>query len=64
MEDYDRMRDTMARVRDGFENFNARARHPHGFRIRQLAQDRIFGTPSGGAEFALAPRPDDVDPCE
>jgi molybdopterin-dependent oxidoreductase alpha subunit len=60
--DYDRIRDTMARVLDGFEDFNARARHPHGFRIRQLARERVFRTPSGRAEFSLAPLPDDVDP--
>ncbi|MDQ1360650.1 MAG: hypothetical protein QOJ44_1027 [Acidimicrobiaceae bacterium] len=61
-DDYDRIRDTMARVLDGFEDFNARSRHPHGFRIRQAARDRIFQTPSGRAEFSLAPLPDDVDP--
>jgi anaerobic selenocysteine-containing dehydrogenase len=52
----------MARVLDGFEDFNARARHPHGFRIRQLARDRVFRTASGRAEFSLAPLPDDVHP--
>jgi molybdopterin-dependent oxidoreductase alpha subunit len=62
VDDYDRIRDTMARVLDGFEEFNTRARHPHGFRIRQLARDRVFQTPSGRAEFSPAPLPDDVDP--
>ncbi|BCB90791.1 FdhF/YdeP family oxidoreductase [Phytohabitans suffuscus] len=61
-DDYDRIRDTMARVLDGFEDFNRRARHPHGFRIRQLARERVFRTPSGRAEFSTAPLPDDVDP--
>jgi anaerobic selenocysteine-containing dehydrogenase len=61
-DDYDRIRDTMARVLVGFEDFNARARHPHGFRIAQPARDRIFQTPSGRAEFSDAPLPDDVDP--
>jgi anaerobic selenocysteine-containing dehydrogenase len=60
--DYDRIRDTMARVLDGFEDFNSRARQPHGFRIRQPARERVFETPSGRAEFSLAPLPDDVDP--
>jgi molybdopterin-dependent oxidoreductase alpha subunit len=64
VDDYDRIRDTMARVLDGFEDFNARARHPHGFRIRQLARERVFQTPSGRAEFSHAPLPDDVDPGE
>lgn len=61
---YDRIRDTMARVLDGFEDFNARARNPHGFRIRQLARDRVFQTPSRRAEFSRAPLPDDVHPGE
>jgi molybdopterin-dependent oxidoreductase alpha subunit len=60
--DYDRIRDTMAQVLDGFEEFNTRARHPHGFRIHQPARERVFQTPSGRAEFSLAPLPDDVDP--
>jgi molybdopterin-dependent oxidoreductase alpha subunit len=64
VEDYDRIRDTMAQALDGFEDFNRRARHPHGFRVRQLARERVFGTPSGRAEFSLAPLPDDVDPGE
>jgi molybdopterin-dependent oxidoreductase alpha subunit len=62
VDDYDRIRDTMARVLDGFEDFNTRARHPHGFRIRQLARERDFQTPSARAEFSLAALPDDVDP--
>jgi molybdopterin-dependent oxidoreductase alpha subunit len=64
VEDYDRIRDTMAEVLDGFEDFNARARYPHGFRVRQPARERVFLTPSGHAEFSLAPLPDDVDPGE
>ena len=59
--DYDRIRDTMAQVLDGFDDFNRRARRPHGFRIRQLARERVFQTGSGRAEFSIAPLPDDVD---
>ncbi|MBV2358131.1 formate dehydrogenase, partial [Streptomyces sp. J2-1] len=33
VEDYDRIRDTMAQVLDGFEDFNRRVRLPLGFRI-------------------------------
>jgi len=61
-EDYDRIRDTMAQVLDGFEDFNTRVRHPHGFRLSQAARERGFLTPSGRAEFSLAPLPGDVDP--
>lgn len=62
VDNYDRIRDTMARVLPGFEDFNRRARHPHGFRLAQPARDRVFKTPSGRAEFSHAPLPDDVDP--
>jgi molybdopterin-dependent oxidoreductase alpha subunit len=61
-DDYDRIRETMAQVLDGFEDFNTRARHPHGFRLAQPTRERVFQTPSGRAEFSLAPLPDDVDP--
>ncbi len=61
-DDYDRIRDTMAQVLDGFEDFNARVRRPHGFRLSQPARELGFLTPSGRAEFGLAPLPDDVDP--
>ena len=54
----------MERVLDGFEDFNRRARHPHGFRIAQPARERVFKTPSGRAEFSWRRSPDDVDPGE
>jgi molybdopterin-dependent oxidoreductase alpha subunit len=61
-EDYDRIRDTMAQALEGFEDFNERARRPHGFRIAQPARERDFRTTSGRAEFGIADLPDDVDP--
>jgi molybdopterin-dependent oxidoreductase alpha subunit len=63
-DNYDRIRDTMARALPGFEDFNRRARHPHGFRIAQPARVRVFQTASGRAEFSSAPLADDVDPGE
>ncbi|MDX2701549.1 FdhF/YdeP family oxidoreductase [Streptomyces sp. PA03-6a] len=60
VEDYDRIRDTMAKVLDGFEDFNRRVRLPLGFRIRQPARELVFFTPSGRAEFSSAPLPDVV----
>jgi molybdopterin-dependent oxidoreductase alpha subunit len=63
-DDYDHIRDTMAQVLDGFEEFNTRARYPHGFRIHQPARELDFRTPSGRAEFSPAALPDDVDPGE
>jgi anaerobic selenocysteine-containing dehydrogenase len=61
---YDTIRDTMAQALPGFEDFNRRARHPHGFRIAQPARERVFQTPSRLAEFSLAVLPNDVDPGE
>ncbi|MEU3571996.1 FdhF/YdeP family oxidoreductase [Kitasatospora sp. NPDC036755] len=60
IEDYDRIRDTMARVLDGFEDFNRRVRLPLGFRIKQPARELVFDTPSGRAEFSTAALPDVV----
>jgi molybdopterin-dependent oxidoreductase alpha subunit len=60
VDDYDRIRDTMSKVIDGFEDFNRRARRPQGFRIRQPAREHIFLTGSGRAEFSSAPLPDVV----
>ncbi|MFK3735221.1 FdhF/YdeP family oxidoreductase [Streptomyces sp. NPDC088090] len=60
VEDYDRIRDVMARVLDGFEDFNRRVRLPLGFRIKQPARELVFLTPSGKAEFSSAPLPDVV----
>ncbi|MEU9702447.1 FdhF/YdeP family oxidoreductase [Streptomyces sp. NPDC047981] len=60
IEDYDRIRDTMARALDGFEDFNRRVRLPLGFRIKQPARELVFLTPSGRAEFSTAELPDVV----
>jgi anaerobic selenocysteine-containing dehydrogenase len=62
IQDYDRIRDVMAKVFDGFEDFNRRVRLPLGFRIRQPARERVFLTASGSAEFSAAPMPDVVPP--
>jgi molybdopterin-dependent oxidoreductase alpha subunit len=63
-DNYDRVRDTMARVLEGFEDFNRRARYPHGFRIAQPARERNFKTPSGRAGFSTSPLPAGLDPGE
>jgi molybdopterin-dependent oxidoreductase alpha subunit len=62
VEDYDRIRDTMAQVLDGFEDFNRRVRLPRGFRIKQPARELVFLTPSGRAEFSAAPLPEAAVP--
>ncbi|HWD78051.1 MAG TPA: molybdopterin dinucleotide binding domain-containing protein, partial [Kribbella sp.] len=60
VEDYDRIRDVMAKALDGFEDFNRRLRRPLGFRLRQPARELVFRTPSGRAEFSVAELPDVV----
>lgn len=60
IEDYDRIRDTMAEALNGFEDFNRRVRLPLGFRIKQPARELVFLTPSGRAEFSTAALPDVV----
>jgi anaerobic selenocysteine-containing dehydrogenase len=64
VDNYDRIRDTMALVLEGFEDVNRRARYPHGFRLAQPARERIFKTPSGRAEFSTAPLPPGAGPGE
>ncbi|MHB8960290.1 MAG: FdhF/YdeP family oxidoreductase [Candidatus Limnocylindrales bacterium] len=58
VDDYDRIRDAIGKVVDGFEDYNRRVRRPLGFRIRQPARERVFLTGSGRAEFSTAPLPD------
>ena len=62
VDDYDRIRDTMAKALPGFEGFNERVRQQLGFRIPQPARELEFLTPSGRAEFSHAPLPDVVPP--
>lgn len=60
VEDYDRIRDVMAKALIGFEDFNRRVRLPLGFRIKQPARELVFLTPTGRAEFSSAVLPDVV----
>ncbi len=55
---YDRIRDHIARVIPGCENYNARVRQAHGFRLRNPAREREFHTPTGKARFSVQPLPD------
>lgn len=57
VEDYDRIRDRIARVVEGFDDFNTRVRVPGGFRLRNLAGERLWATPSGRAELRVHPLP-------
>jgi anaerobic selenocysteine-containing dehydrogenase len=51
VEDYDRVRDRIARVIDGFEDFNARVRTAGGFHLHHPNRERAFPTRDGKAHF-------------
>ncbi|WP_129288433.1 FdhF/YdeP family oxidoreductase [Streptomyces sp. GZWMJZ-114] len=54
--DYGRVRDRIARVVPGFEDFNARVAHPGGFALPHAPRDeRRFPTATGKANFTAAP---------
>ncbi|MCG5120054.1 FdhF/YdeP family oxidoreductase [Streptomyces sp. T7(2022)] len=54
--DYALIRDRIARVVPGFEEFNARVADPAGFALPHAPRDeRRFPTPSGKAHFTAAP---------
>ncbi|MFE4668641.1 FdhF/YdeP family oxidoreductase [Streptomyces sp. NPDC056716] len=54
--DYATIRDRIARVVPGFENFNARVAHPGGFALPHAPRDeRRFPTTTGKANFTAAP---------
>ena len=56
-EDYDLIRDAIAHVVPGFEDFNRRVREGGGFRLPSGVQRREFATPSGKASFTTLPLP-------
>lgn len=51
VEDYDRIRDGIARVVTGFEDFNARVRVPGGFHLRNAARERDWSGIGGRARL-------------
>ena len=54
--DYAAIRDRIARVIPGFEDFNTRIAHPGGFRLPHAPRDeRRFPTKTGKANFTAAP---------
>jgi len=58
IENYDRIRDLIAKTIPGFENFNERVREPGGFHLYNGARERRFSTESGKAEFTVNSAPD------
>ncbi|MFT3931801.1 MAG: FdhF/YdeP family oxidoreductase [Spongiibacteraceae bacterium] len=55
--DYDRIREKIAAVIPGFEQFNTRVRTPHGFYLGNAAAKREWLTPSGRAQFRATQLP-------
>jgi molybdopterin-dependent oxidoreductase alpha subunit len=55
--DYDRVRDRIAEVVAGFEDFNRRVRVPGGFVLPNGARERRFDTTTGKARFTVQPVP-------
>ena len=51
--DYDRIRDHIAGVVPGFDDYNVRVRRPGGFHLPSPVAERIFKTPSGRAVFTV-----------
>ena len=59
VEDYDRIRDLIARTFDDFQDFNTRVRVPGGFRLSNGARDRRWETADGRAQFIACAVPVD-----
>ena len=52
-DDYNLIRDRIARVVPGFEDFNARVAEPGGFRLPNPVNEYRYPTPSGKAQFTV-----------
>ncbi len=57
VEDYDRIRDLIAKVIPGFEDFNRRVREPGGFSLPNGPREGRFTTQSGKAHFTVHTMP-------
>jgi molybdopterin-dependent oxidoreductase alpha subunit len=60
-DDYDRIRDRIAAVIPGFDDYNRRVREPGGFALPNGPRSRTFPTPSGKALFTVHAIPE-LDP--
>ncbi len=58
VEDYDRIRDAIEDVVDGFDDYNERVRQPGGFVLPNGAREREFHTDTGKAKFTVHPIPE------
>ncbi len=55
IESYDRIRDSIADVFDEFHDFNLRVYKPGGFHLEHPANQHIWNTKSGKAQFMITP---------
>ncbi|MCJ2084907.1 FdhF/YdeP family oxidoreductase [Methylobacterium sp. E-005] len=55
--DYDRIRDAIGATIPGFDGYNSRVRKPRGFKLRNLAAERVFETDTGRANFSAEALP-------
>lgn len=60
VEDYDRIRDDIAKVLPDFADYNSRVKIPRGFRLPVHSSERIWNTGSGKAEFRAHAVPTDL----
>jgi molybdopterin-dependent oxidoreductase alpha subunit len=51
--DYALIRDGIAKVIDGFKDYNERLKNPGGFHLGVASRERIWKTPSGKAQFLV-----------
>ena len=58
IDDYDRIRDAIEEVIDGFDDYNRRVRQPGGFALPNPVRDGEFATDDGTAKFTVHPIPD------
>lgn len=57
VEDYDRVRDLIAKTLPGFEDMNRRVRGKHGFVLPNTARERTWKTETGKAQFTVTELP-------
>jgi len=60
-DDNDRIRDLIARVIPGFEDYNERVRKPRGFHLRNTAAHREWNTKVGKATFFTGALPEAIE---
>ncbi|HRN83232.1 MAG TPA: FdhF/YdeP family oxidoreductase [Hyphomicrobium sp.] len=60
-QDYDRIRDLIARTIPGFHDYNTRVRRPRGFRLYNAVDHRVWDTPTQRANFSSDPLPGETE---